>query len=49
MCINLCFFCEFFDGGTFKIDENARQVEIFAVFHASRNPKIWLLRTQKKK
>jgi len=32
----------------FKIDEKAKQVEIFAVFHTSRNPEIWLLRTLKK-
>ncbi len=33
----------------FTIDENVKQIEIFAIFHTSRNPEIWLLRREQKK
>jgi len=31
----------------FVVDENRGIVDIFAVFHTSRNPKIWIERNQK--
>lgn len=33
----------------FSVDENRGLIEVFALFHTSRNPKIWLKRKKTKK